>query len=78
MQLEPIIKSSIVVRPCYEADMEVFRPERPRYIGEIYISGKKVFSTSDVDCEHEAFLRCAKHIFNYEKEKNKSFFLNAT
>lgn len=74
---EPTTKSTILTRPCYEANGEVFRPERPRYIGMIYVYGKKTFESSDYDNDGDAFNACANHILRYEKKHSSSYYIDA-
>ena len=73
---EPKQKSSIIVRPCYESDGEVWRPERPRFIGEIYVYNQLAYRSSDFDCEHSAFIACAKHIAWYQRKYDCNFFID--
>ena len=74
---EPKQKSSIIVRPCYDSDGEIWRPERPRFIGEIYVYNQLAFRSQDQDSEHSAFIACAKHIQWYENKFGGSFFVDA-
>jgi len=74
---EPKVKATIIARPAYKANGEIYETSSVRWIGEIYVYGKKVYTSSDCDGEGEAFNRCAAHIVGYEKNHGTSFFLDA-
>ena len=75
-ELEPKNKSVILTRPCY-ADGEVWREERPRFKGEIYVYGKRAYESSDFDNEGAAFNACAKHIQWYNNKFDSNFLIDA-
>ncbi len=62
MKEEPKIKSSIIVRPAYTKDGEIYRTSSTRWIGELYVYGKKIYTSIDTDCESSAFVYVAKEI----------------
>ena len=77
LELEPKTKASIITRPCYDSNGKIQSIESPRFIGEIYVYGKRVFQSIDYDGEGTAFNACTKHILRYQRKNNRNFFLDA-
>jgi len=73
--LEPKTKSTILVRPCYDENGDV--STSGRFIGMIYVYGKKVYESVDCDSEGGAFNNCAKHIQWYQNKYKSNFFIDA-
>jgi len=74
--LEPKTKATILVRPCYDENSELYKGEQ-RFIGMIYVNSKKCYESVDKDSEFAAFINCSKHIQWYQKKFNCSFFIDA-
>ena len=74
---EPKVKANIIVRPAYTAKGEVYKTSSTRWIGEIYVYGKKVYTSIDLDCESAAFVACAKQIQWYQNEYEANFLIDA-
>ena len=53
---EPKVKSSIVTRPAYKSDVSLYITSSVRWIGMLYVKGKKIYTTTDFDCEDAAFV----------------------
>jgi len=61
----------IRVRAALDSDGSVFRPENPRFIGELWWKGGLVHTTVDSDTKDEAYKKVLTHI-NYENEHLES------
>jgi hypothetical protein len=74
---EPKIASNIITRPAYTASGEIYKTSSVRWIGELYIKGKKIYTTTDFDCEDAAFVGVAKHIQWYQNKFKSNIFIDA-
>lgn len=75
---EPKIASSIITRPAYTASGEIYKTSSVRWIGELYVKGEKIYTTTDCDCEDAAFIGVVKHIQWYQKKFNGNIFIDAS
>ena len=75
---EPKVKSSIVTRPAYKSDGSLYITSSVRWIGMLYVKGKKIYTTTDFDCEDAAFVGVAKHIQWYQNKYNSNIFIDAS
>ena len=73
---EPKIASSIITRPAYTASGEIYKTSSVRWIGELYVKGKKIYTTTDYDCD-AAFVAMAKHIQWYQNKFKSNIFIDA-
>jgi hypothetical protein len=74
---EPEVFSSILVRPAYRASGEIYKTSIVKWIGELYVRGKKIYETSDVDSRSAAFNSVAQHIKWYQNKYNSSIFIDS-
>jgi len=74
---EPKIASSIITRPAYTASGEIYETSTVRWIGELYVKGKKIYTSTDFDCEDAAFVSVAKHIQWYQNTFKSNIFIDA-
>jgi hypothetical protein len=78
MELEPKLKSSIIVRPAYNYNMEIYKTnDDARFVGELYVNNKKIYTTSDRDTESSAFVDVAKYIQRYHNKYKSNIFIDA-
>ena len=77
--VEPKLKSSIVVRPAYTSKMQVYEShESVRHIGQLYVNGNSIYTSSDKDTESSAFVAVAKHIQWYQNKYDSNIFIDAS
>ena len=77
MEAEPKVKASIIARPSYNKNKEISDKDSVRWIGEIYVDGKKVHTTTDFDWEGDPLLACSNHLYRYQKKHNSCFIKDA-
>lgn len=74
-EIEPKTRARIIVRPAYTSDGEVYETASVRWIGALYIDGKKIHETIDFDCESAAYIGIAKHIQWHQNKYGRTIFL---